>query len=248
MATTLEVRVEDEHFKATGRTPLVEGWRVLYGGSATIKKKKADDADSDEQEFLPDVNVGDMGRAAPIDLIAKSTPPPKRFTAITLLAAMEKAHQFVTDPKIKAKLREVEGIGTEATRAGIISRAVSTGFILEDKTNKVITYIPTPKAFSYIMSIPETLTKPDLTAWFEGKLDNISKGALDYASYRTMLAKLVNHVIEPAKSGQAYQRMPTPEQMPAQVERKTPKAPKAPAARKTGLARKRSAAHQSPTP
>ncbi len=217
MATTLIAQVVDETFKATGRIPTVEGWRALFGGMEAAKKKSAD-PDSDEQDNLPPTKVGDIGRASPIDMEAKKTKPPSRFTSITLLEAMEKAYLFVTDPKVKAKLRQVEGIGTSATRASIIARAVTTGLTGEDRSGKIITYYPTPKGFGYIMCISETLTKPDLTAWFEGKLDDLAKGALQYDDYRKMLAKLVDHVISSAKSGSALQKMPSPDQMPAAVE------------------------------
>lgn len=215
MASTLIAQVEDETFKATGKTPTVEGWRILFGGISGVAKKSG--PDSDEQDALPNVSVGQTGRAKPINLEANKTEPPRRFTAITLLEAMEKAYLFVTDPKVKAKLRQVEGIGTAATRATIIARAVSTGLAEEDRSAKVISYMPTPKAFGYIMCISETLTKPDLTAWFEGKLDELSKGVLEYASYRAMLARLVDHVILAAKNGTALQKMPGPDQMPAPV-------------------------------
>lgn len=243
MATTLIARVVDETFKATGRIPTAEGWRALFGGMEAAKKKSAD-PDSDEQDNLPAVKVGDLGKASPIDLEAKKTKPPSRFTSITLLEAMEKAYLFVTDPKVKARLRQVEGIGTSATRASIIARAISTGLAGDDRSGKIITYYPTPKGFGYIMCISETLTKPDLTAWFEGKLDDLAKGALQYEDYRKMLARLVDHVISSVKSGAALQMMPSPDQMPAAVEVK--KSRKSTAPRKTtGLKRAPSSARVS---
>jgi DNA topoisomerase-3 len=215
LSSKLIAQVVDETFKATGNTPTVEGWRTLYGGASAVKKKTGHD--SDEQDSLPNVSQGDVGRADPVALESNQTSAPKRFTAITLLEAMEKAYLFVTNPKVRAKLRQVEGIGTAATRATIIARAVSTGLAAEDRTGKVISYTPTPKAFGYIMCVPEKLATPDLTAWFEGKLEDLSKGTLTYADYRVMLARLVDHVILTAKNGTAIQRMPRPEDMPEPV-------------------------------
>ncbi len=214
MATTLEVDVAGEVFRATGRTPTVEGWRVLYGGMAAAKKV---DPDSDEQDTLPDVSVHDRGTASPVEVVGKQTEPPLRFTAITLLEAMEKAHLFVTDPKVKAKLKQVEGIGTAATRANIIAKVVSAGFASEGRAGKVISYIPTAKAFGYIECVPEMLTRPDLTAWFEGKLEDLATGELEYPRYRAMLAKLVSHSLASAKNGDALKRMPSPGQIPETV-------------------------------
>jgi len=222
LATTLVAKVKDQSFKATGRAPTAEGWRVLFGGAEAAKKQRAD-ADGAEQDDLPAVKVGETGLAGPIDIEAKQTKPPSRYTSITLLEAMEKAHILVTDPKVKAKLKQVEGIGTAATRAAIIARAVQAKLVGEDRTGKVITYYPTAKAFGYINCVPSTLTRPDLTAWFEGKLEELAKGELAYDDYRKMLRRLVDHVIQPAKDGTAIKLIPSPEQMPAEVEVKKPR-------------------------
>ncbi len=205
MATTIVATVSGEKFKATGSVPTKDGWRVLYGGGKALAQQKS--GDDEAQEKLPNVQVGDSGIAEPVTLVAKETEPPKRFTAITLLEAMEKAYLFVTDPQVKATLKEVEGLGTAATRASIIAKMVSAGFASESKSGKVIAYAPTEKALVYIDSVPDTLAKPDLTAWFEGRLEELAKGSLAYAKYRELLEKLVHKAIESAKDGSALGRM-----------------------------------------
>ena len=80
---------------------------------------------------------------------------------------------------------------------------------------KVISYAPTAKAFAYIESVRDALAKPDLTAWFEGKLEELKGGTLAYERYRTLLAKLVNKAIESAKDGSALRKMPGVQDMPA---------------------------------
>ena len=212
MATVIVAQVQDQKFKATGSVPTILGWREIYGGAV---KKKVDDDEA--QDDLPNVNAGDKGVANAVTVIAKKTERPKRFTAITLLEAMEKAYLFVTDPKVKAALKQVEGLGTAATRASVIAKIVTAGFATEDKAGKVISYAPTPKAMTYIECVPENLAKPDLTAWFEGKLEELSKGTLEYQKYREFLSKLVCQFISTAKDGVAYSKMPTPEQMPTAV-------------------------------
>lgn len=211
MQSTIEVEIEGSRFRATGRTPIFLGWRELFGGPP---KKVDSNGNVVGQAVLPNVNVDDMGDVAGVDLKTSKTEPPKRFTAITLLEAMEKAYLFVTDPKVKAKLKSVEGIGTAATRAGIISKAVSADLILQDTSNRIIAYRPTPKAYGYIMSLPSVLTKPDLTAWFEGKLESLKEGSLNYSDYKLVLNKLVAHTLESAVSGTAYQCMPGPSDLP----------------------------------
>jgi DNA topoisomerase IA len=115
-------------------------------------------------------------------------------------------------------------LGTAATRASIIARAVTAGLVDEDRGSKIITYFPTPKAFGYIQCVCETLTRPDLTAWFEGRLEAMSKGELDYGEYQKMLSRLVNHVILGAKDGSALARLPRPEDLPAPMHGKKSRA------------------------
>lgn len=202
-ATVLLFEVESEQFRTTGRIPLLEGWRVLYGGNAASKS-----TDMDAQDNLPNVKAGQSGQCVKTVLVESETEAPKRFTAITLLEAMEKAYQFVTEPKVKAMLKQVEGIGTAATRAAVISKIVKAEFAEEGRVGKVISYTPTAKAFQYIQCVPQVLAKPDLTAWFEGKLEELVSGSLDYARYRVLLGKLVDHTLVDAKSGFALTNMP----------------------------------------
>jgi DNA topoisomerase-3 len=222
-ATTQIFEIEKEKFRVSGKVPIVEGWMVLYGGNAASKNH-----DPDAQDELPHVATGDKGWCVKTELVEAQTVAPKRFTAITLLEAMEKAYLFVTDPKVKARLKQVEGIGTAATRAAVITKIVESGFAEEGKSGKVISYIPTAKAFQYIRCVPNVLSKPDLTAWFEGKLEEIVNGTLEYSRYRTLLQKLVEHTLVDAKSGEAKANMPSAQEVAHLVpEAKKPKTKKA---------------------
>ena len=227
MATTLVADVAGERFKATGKAPTREGWRAIYGGGSAASRRS--DGEDEPQDGLPNLSVGEKGIADPVELLAKKTEPPKRFTAITLLEAMEKVHLFVTDPKVKAQLKSIEGLGTAATRAATIAKVVTAGFAIEEMLGKVISYAPTAKAFAYIESVPDALAKPDLTAWFEGKLEELKGGTLAYERYRMLLARLVDKAIEAAKDGSALMKMPGVRDLPA-----------APVARKRGPRKRRS--------
>ena len=103
---------------------------------------------------------------------------------------------------------------------------------------KVISYIPTPKAFQYIQCVPSVLAKPDLTAWFEGKLEDLVSGSLDYARYRVMLGRLVEHTLVDAKSGVALANMPSSEDVAHLITAK-PKAARAPRKSKPRAATKK---------
>ncbi|WP_277253849.1 DNA topoisomerase, partial [Neptunomonas phycophila] len=63
------------------------------------------------------------------DVHEKQTSPPKYFTDATLLSAMTGIARYVSDTAIRKVLRETDGLGTEATRAGIIELLFKRGFL-----------------------------------------------------------------------------------------------------------------------
>lgn len=196
LSTVILVGVEGETFKATGSIPTNEGWRSLFGGGAAAAKNPNDDS---IQDNLPNVSIGDKGIADPVTLTKKKTQPPKRFNAITLLEAMENPGQFVTDPEIKKRLKVVSGIGTPATRANVMAKIVSAGFVIEEMVGKLISYVPMPKAFIMVASVPAMITKPDLTAYFESKIEGVLTGEIDVPEFREIMRKMVCALIAPAK-------------------------------------------------
>jgi DNA topoisomerase III len=220
MQSNIEVEIEGSKFRATGRTPVSVGWRELFGGPP---KKVDSNGNVVGQAVLPNVALDDIGDVTNVKLKTSKTEHPKRFNAITLLEAMEKAYLFVTDPRVKAELKTAGGIGTAATRAATIQKTVTTNLVFEDKSNKIISYRPTPKSYVYIDSLPDVLTKPDLTAWFEGKLEALKDGSLAYEKYKQVLNKLVDHTLESAKNGAAYKSMPGPSELPEPPKAKAPR-------------------------
>ncbi|RCS73561.1 DNA topoisomerase III [Vibrio casei] len=91
----------------------INGWKDLFPTS--VKNKAASEFSSIN---LPNVKVGELVQCLKGDLIEKNTTPPKYFTDATLLGALTGISRFVTDAAIKKALRETDGLGTEATRAG----------------------------------------------------------------------------------------------------------------------------------
>lgn len=165
--TRVGVRHADENFTASGRIIHETGWKELYGTDAEEKKDEDDGV-------LPPMEMGDQ-----VDFIQalaekKSTRPPGRFTAATLLAAMKEIHKYVKNPELKKQLKDVSGIGTEATRATIIKELVQRGFLREEKKKKYL--IPTESAYLLIDALPEDLTYPDSTALWEAILHRMADG------------------------------------------------------------------------
>ena len=166
--TKVAVRHAAEIFAAGGRIVREMGWKELYGADADEKKEEDDST-------LPPMATGDKVDFIQATAEKKSTRPPGRFTAATLLAAMKEIHKYVKNPELKKQLKDVSGIGTEATRATIITELVTRGFLREEKKKKFL--IPTDSAYLLIDALPEELTYPDSTALWENILQQMAEGS-----------------------------------------------------------------------
>lgn len=176
MATEIEVVCQEQTFRATGRTPVKPGWKLAYAGQdeggKKSKGKEASEAQDDDTP-LPRVTANEQVQNVDVQLQAKQTKPPQRYTEGTLVKDMESIGKMVTDPKLKAVLKETAGIGTEATRAGIIQNLFQREYIrLEGKKNLV----STEKGRALIDMLPASLTDPATTARWEQALEAIAEG------------------------------------------------------------------------
>lgn len=108
--TTVSTDLNGYIFKTSGTIQKVKGWKVLFTGQ-------------DKDVRLPDIADGSIARINAIELDAKVTQPPKRYTEGTLIDDMESIAKYVGEATAKARLKsdESKGIGTPATRAAIIS-------------------------------------------------------------------------------------------------------------------------------
>ncbi|HEY6528443.1 MAG TPA: DNA topoisomerase III [Cellvibrionaceae bacterium] len=183
---TLMLRIDTGLFKANGATVLQWGWKFLWS-------KNTDD-DTSEQA-LPKLKAGDAGQCLRGLLLEKATQPPEHFTDASLLAAMTGIARFVTDPLLKPILKETDGIGTEATRAGIIELLFRREYLTRDK--KYI--VATNKGKALIIALPPSASTPDMTAHWERKLSAIAQGELNYADLIAPLSLELKRLIENAK-------------------------------------------------
>ena len=168
------IRAAEENFVARGRTITVAGWKQLYS------RDKHDDGDEEKGE-LPVLRKGAAVTYTGGMTEEKETKPPPRFTASTLLAAMKEIYKYVKDDTLKKKLKEVQGIGTEATRATIINELIARKFLLEEGRKKYL--FPGDSAYVLIDSLPDELSYPDETALWEERLHQMSLGKDDLQSF-----------------------------------------------------------------
>ena len=121
----------------------------------------------------------------------KKTQPPKPYTEASLLSAMEHAGRFVEDEALKEALK-ASGLGTPATRAAIIEKLISSGYVQRNKKN----LIPTDKAIGLINMSPTELRSPETTGKWERGLQRIAKGELDDVRFMDSIKRYVRYLVE----------------------------------------------------
>ncbi|WP_434152253.1 DNA topoisomerase III (plasmid) [Methylocaldum gracile subsp. desertum] len=183
------VDVAGETFRANGKTPIQPGWTVINGRNLDEDEKE----DEGIKQSLPDLVKGALGDCIRADVVAKKTTPPAYFTEGTLIKAMTNIHQWVDDPELKIRLKETAGIGTEATRAGIIETLKKRRFIVE----RGKTLRDTEAGRKLILALPERVKSPGLTGLFEQLLSAIAEGTITPAQFlakqKEFVAKYVDH-------------------------------------------------------
>lgn len=183
---SLLLRIDSGVFKASGAIVLQLGWKELW-------VKNSDDEASEQS--LPTLHAGDQGICLQGHLLEKATQPPEHFTDASLLAAMTGIGRFVSDPLLKSILKDTDGIGTEATRAGIIELLFRREYLLRDK--KYI--LATGKGKALIAALPTSASTPDMTAHWERKLSAIAAGELAYGDLIGPLSLELKQLIDTAK-------------------------------------------------
>ncbi len=163
--TVVAVKYKGENFSARGKVVKQAGWREFY----IAPKAKADD---ETENLLPKMETGDDVQHEKSELKKSVTKPPARFTSSSLVQGMKEIHKYVKNPEAKKQLKDVYGIGTEATRASIIDDLIKRGFL---KVSKKILQ-PTAQAYLLIDALPDDMTYPDATAIWEDKLHSMSAG------------------------------------------------------------------------
>ncbi len=193
--TKLEVLYRDECFTASGRIIKQLGWKALYASDKSEKKE--------ETAVLPPVSKDSTVDFCSAKLDKKTTRPPTRFTAATLLAAMKEIHRYVKNQDLKKKLKDVCGIGTEATRATMINELLTRGFLKEEKKFLV----PTSNAYLLIEALPDEITYPDATAIWENALHSMKEGRSDLDSFLDTQIKFMTEICQKAENA----KLPTSE-------------------------------------
>lgn len=182
----LEAECENEKFTAKGKAVIDAGWK----GIAKFSDKKKDDSDTALGD-ISDLHEGDQIKINQAGVKAGKTSPPKSYTEDTLLSAMEKAGSDETPDEAERK-----GLGTPATRAGIIEKLVRIGFIERKGDKKTKYLVPTHKGEALITVIPEAIQSASMTAEWEQKLLEVERESYSSEQFMGEIEDMVRDLVD----------------------------------------------------
>ena len=196
-AVTATFTCAGNEFTAKGKTILTPGWKEI---ERRFKASFKTDADEDAPELareLPEITEGQTFDPVEASITEHFTTPPKPYTEDSLLSAMENAGK-----EDMPEDAERQGLGTPATRAAMIEKLLSAGFV--ERKGKSL--VPTKDGINLAVILPDMLKSPLLTAEWETRLTEIAKGSDDPQSFMQgiedmtqELVKRYSHITEDGK-------------------------------------------------
>lgn len=194
--TIVKVSVGELLFQAKGQVPIVQGWKELFQNKKEDTKTETKE-DTDTQTKLPKVTSNETVTLS-IGMVEKETTPPKPYTEGTLITAMKTAGKTVDDENGQEILKEVEGIGTEATRASIIEALKNKKYVELQKNQLLMT--AKGKVLCQAVSGEKLFTSAEMTAKWEEQLKRIGQreGIQEY--FLINIKKFLVHLIEEVPS------------------------------------------------
>ena len=182
--TSLTISCEGYVFSTKGKTVVQEGWKAVEQRFKTALKSKEHD---EPEKMLPAVSEGDVLDAVSASVTEHYTTPPKQYTEDTLLSAMETAGNEAFDDDTEKK-----GLGTPATRAGVIEKLVKSGYA--ERKGKSI--VPTKDGLNLVCVLPEQITSPAMTAEWENTLMQIERGQADGDKFLAGIVDMTSSLVK----------------------------------------------------
>ncbi|WP_029321244.1 DNA topoisomerase, partial [Butyrivibrio sp. AE3004] len=154
---------------------------------------EAEDAAADEGlfEVLSKLKKGDKLNLTAANIKEGETSPPKRYNSGTLILTMENAGQFIEDEELRSQIKG-SGIGTSATRAGILDKLVKNGYLNLNKKTQIIT--PTQMGemiYDTVFVSMKPMLNPSLTASWEKGLTQVEQGEISEDEYMKKLSDFI---------------------------------------------------------
>jgi DNA topoisomerase-3 len=177
-----------EQLQALGKQVVIPGWRDALGNDPDT----SDEASEQRSQVLPALSPNTLCSVQHAEMRTHNTLPPKAFTQGELVKAMKGVAKLITDPRLKQKLKETTGIGTEATRANIINGLLSRGYLFKQGRS----VRASEAAFTLIDAVPPAIADPGTTAIWEQALDMIESGQMTLDEFITKQASWITQLVE----------------------------------------------------
>src|SRR6478609_7894322 len=188
--TRVETTVEEHIFRTSGRILVEAGWRGVYGEE--IQSRDGGEDDTGGEQLLPELHDGEGVKTLEVESLAKETQPPRRYTEASLLGAMEAAGKEITDDEMREAMKE-SGIGTPATRAAIIERLISVGYM--EREGRALH--ATEKGVKVIELLGEhVITSAELTGDWERRLNKIEHGEESRKKFIEDTSKFIDDIVK----------------------------------------------------
>lgn len=194
---SLCVQHKTEKFYANFKVMTDEGYIPVTKGSYQKKKSAQSDSDKEDEdntafdanliELIKNLKKGSKINITGFDIKEGETSPPKRYTSGTLILTMESAGKFIEDEELRAQIKG-NGIGTPATRDGILKKLFTIGYLNLNKKTQVVT--PTQMGemiFEVVNASMKPLLNPALTASWEKGLSGVAEGQVSEEEYTTKI-------------------------------------------------------------
>lgn len=195
LAASATFSVNSHVFTAKATKITQEGWTTILSGSDDKEEEREDDAEATPFAALSALNNTDTGICESVAVSKEKTKPLPLYTEATLLKDLQRVAKYVKDPKIRQLLKDRDagktgeqgGIGTPATRAAMLETLQKRGFYVVEKKK----LIPTELGLTFIGSLPEIASAPDMTALWHEQQQMIEKGELTVDDFLDTLEEFI---------------------------------------------------------
>ena len=191
LKSKLTVSVNGFDFVCSGTAVLDPGWKKIAGSDTTDKDKKG----QEEAQKVPALKKGQAVTVEKIAAVKELTKAPPHYTEGSLIKAMQNIAASISDPRAKKWLKDGDGIGTSATRAGIIDKLKRTG-MLELKGKNLLA---TAKACTVLAELNVYVKDPIMTAKWEEMLQGIEDGTSSLADFEARQRKFATDIVNETK-------------------------------------------------
>ena len=193
------VNVEDETFYASGKVCINQGYLEIAKYGDKNKEKESTDSDKDVDkvddtnlEILKELKKGQKLQIQNYETKEAETSPPSRYNSGSIILAMENAGKLIEDEELREQIKGA-GIGTSATRGGIIEKLEKIKYIDINKKTQIVT--PTDKGeiiYDIVNGTMPDMLNPKLTASWEKGLDMVAKKEIEPNIFMNKLENYIN--------------------------------------------------------